>query len=427
LGEEASQRGTDFWNQRPLSAQFLAALARSQLPERVKTKSQHFGVIDLVITAGTGRKFGPDTTYLTRPTRLSDMRYSGVAPVTDILGPPLDQDGDFAMQDGVYRFGDSPVDLTAFQPSTLTDDVLEIPAEPPHAPASPRMPKSMHMNAAQKFKKILTAKPVKKLISTYENAKGHVKGKRTLMQRCGDMSKMSPRKRQEVLDSMKDVLDEDTMSSIMAVFESDEPSERKKVRFSLGEDIVNPAPMIDEPSETQMLASAADPLSYDFATIDPSLLENNSFGSYPQLHPPTMDATASPQDVGPAARSSQLTPPKRISKRTPASALSGSPTSTPVKYHHSHRKHEPTMPLIDPFIDSPVTPQRTPGSARTRTKWIPDEQTSDQALEHFQIPDLCVRSTVSYADGLKQRQVSKARGGEFVEQQFVVGMRFIVL
>jgi hypothetical protein len=60
-------------------------------------------------------------------------------------------------------------------------------------------------------------------------------------------------------------------------------------------------------------------------------------------------------------------------------------------------------------------------------RWIPDEQTSDQTLQHFQIPDTCVGSTVSYADGVKQRQVSKVRGGEFVEQQFVVGMRFIVL
>jgi hypothetical protein len=34
---------------------------------------------------------------------------------------------------------------------------------------------------------------------------------------------------------------------------------------------------------------------------------------------------------------------------------------------------------------------------------------------------------VTYADGRKQRQVNKIRGGEFEEQQFVLGMRFIVL
>jgi len=397
------------------------------LPERVKSKSQHFGIVDLVITAGTGRKFGPDTTYLTQPTRLSDMNYDGVTPVTEAFGPLLSHNSDFVMQDGILGFGDDLVDPTTFQSSTLTDEMFRMPSEQPHLPASPHTPKTMHMRTAQKLKDILTTKPMKKHISTYENAKGHVKGKRTLMQRFGDMSKMSPRKRQEVLSSMKEVLDEATMNTIMAAFEPDDPSERKKVRFSLGADVVNSAPTIIQPSESQTLASTAEPSNHTPATIDPSLLEVASIEPSLQLHPSTTDATVGAQDVDSAVLSSHLTTPKRKSKRTPASALSVSPISTPVKYHHSHHKHETTMPLADPFLHPPVTPQRTPGSNRTRMRWIPDEQTSNQMLQHFQIPNTCVGSTVSYADGLKQRQVSKVRGGEFVEQQFVVGMRFIVL
>jgi hypothetical protein len=67
------------------------------------------------------------------------------------------------------------------------------------------------------------------------------------------------------------------------------------------------------------------------------------------------------------------------------------------------------------------------GSKRTSQAWLPKEKTSAQALRDFQVPDLCVGSAVSYAGGLQQRQVAKARGGEFEKQQFVVGMRFVVL
>lgn len=78
---EASMRGTNKWDQHPISAQFLAALARSYLPEDLRVKGQEFAVVDVLITAGKGRKFGPDTSYLTVPTRLSDMNFSGVTPV----------------------------------------------------------------------------------------------------------------------------------------------------------------------------------------------------------------------------------------------------------------------------------------------------------------------------------------------------------
>jgi hypothetical protein len=112
-----------------------------------------------------------------------------------------------------------------------------------------------------------------------------------------------------------------------------------------------------------------------------------------------------------------------------------------VKYHHSHRMYDPTMDLMGPFADdqpvfvlpsvhtpSLVTPQQTIGSSTTKSKKaIAKEQLPSNAVKNFQIPELFKGSAVSYADGDKQRQAIKARGGEFEEQQFMVGMRFIVL
>lgn len=436
-------RGTNIWNQRPISAQFLAALARLPLPKHVKSKRQPLGVVDLVITAGKGRKFGPNTTYLTEPTRLSDKKFSRVVPVTEELEPLVDQDGNFISQGTIPGLLGDTAHLTTYQSLEVADAIFDIPSEQPHTPTSPRTSKPMHMTTAQKLREILEATPMKTLLLNYENAKGHQKGKRTLRQRLGDMSKMSPMKRQEVLGSMKEELDEDTFSTIMTACDIDVAelamAESKKVRFSFGEDTSDLAHADDFALDAPALATADDPFGDMLPQTNPFWFEDQIFEPYPLLHSTTtLDENSDVLHVGPAALSAQLTPP--TNKRTPASALSNSPTSVAVKYHHSHHNYDPPMQLTDPLLDDqpepgsptlrttpPAKPQQSAGSTRTRKKWYPEEQTSDQALEHFEIPDTCVGSAVSYADGLKQRQVSKARGGVFEEQQFVVGMRFIVL
>lgn len=484
LGQEANRRGTDLWGQRPISAQFLEALARSQLPNSVKTKSQHFAVIDLVITAGKGRKYGPDTTYLLEPTRLADSRFLALATVSDGSGPLLHQDGDIVLQDDSQMFGGDHMDFTNFQPSGLTGDMFGLPSEQPRIPATPRTPKTMDMHTSQKLKDILDARPMKKLLSKYENAKGHVKGQRTLRQRFGDMSKMSPRKRLEALSDLREELDDDAMNLIMEAFEhldpESAPSESKKVRFSFGEDGVPPAPTFgdniryifgeganvpaptfdenmrsgfgenimapaatfDETFDTQMIDTAADSLGLTFPQMNPSLLQDDFIGPNPEFDPTTtFNASTDVFHAGTTVNPADLNPLKNFIKRSPASALSGSPTSTRMNYHHSHHMYEPTMDLMDPFADDqqmfalpsvhtppPVTPQQTIGSSTTKSKKaVAKEQLPSHAVKNFHVPELFKGSAVSYADGDKQRQAIKARGGEFEEQQFVVGMRFIVL
>ena len=52
---------------------------------------------------------------------------------------------------------------------------------------------------------------------------------------------------------------------------------------------------------------------------------------------------------------------------------------------------------------------------------------ADPALPAFDVPELCRGSALGYtADGM-QRLIPKARPGTFDEEEFVVGMRFVVL
>ena len=446
LAQEANMRGTDIWGQLPISAQFLAALARSRLPKGIKNKSQHFAVVDLVVTAGKGRKFGPDTVYLAEPTRLADKKFAGFAPTTYDSGPLLHQDGDVMLPNDSQMFGAGPVDSTSFQPSGSSGDMFRMPSEQTRTPATPHTPKTMDMKTSQRLREALNATPMKQTLSKYENSKGRVKGARTLRQRVGDMSKMSPRKQQEVLNRLKEELDEDTMGAIMAAFDADDPeparSEPKKVGFSFG-GFVAPA---HNASYTQTFATTADPLSL---TVDPAYKPDDT--SFAQTFADTVDpfSLALPETNSSLLQggifSSYPPPNQTMASEGNFDFLNFNPAVpptdlTPFTYHHSHHKYDPTMELADPFVDDqptfglaslhtglPFTPQPASASSQKSKKALAREALPDHAVTRFQIPDVFKKSTVGYADGLKQRQATKARGGEFEEQQFVVGMRFIVL
>ncbi|KAK4951032.1 hypothetical protein LTR10_011025 [Elasticomyces elasticus] len=79
ISREAHARGRDKWGVMPPSAEVLCALSKLDLPERLK-RQHGLAIIDLVITSGTGKKYGPDTAYITKPIRMDDPRYK----VTDV-------------------------------------------------------------------------------------------------------------------------------------------------------------------------------------------------------------------------------------------------------------------------------------------------------------------------------------------------------
>ncbi|KAF1851389.1 uncharacterized protein K460DRAFT_273943 [Cucurbitaria berberidis CBS 394.84] len=79
LQNESDERGKDKAGSISPSAEFLTALANMQMPAQVremqKPDGRQFGVIDLVISAGNGRKVTSGTSYLKAPQRLADENY----------------------------------------------------------------------------------------------------------------------------------------------------------------------------------------------------------------------------------------------------------------------------------------------------------------------------------------------------------------
>jgi hypothetical protein len=83
LQQEASQRGVDADGSAPPTAAYLQALATMHTPEQIsgmqKPGGMLFGIIDLVISAGDGRKITSGAGYLKSPQRLVDETFPFVA------------------------------------------------------------------------------------------------------------------------------------------------------------------------------------------------------------------------------------------------------------------------------------------------------------------------------------------------------------
>jgi hypothetical protein len=79
LMRESEERGTDKQGNVPPSAEFLKVLATMQMPAQVSDMqepgSKEFGVIDVVISAGDGKKVTSGATYLKAPQRLLDTNF----------------------------------------------------------------------------------------------------------------------------------------------------------------------------------------------------------------------------------------------------------------------------------------------------------------------------------------------------------------
>lgn len=439
LKQEASTRGVNKQNERPLTAQFLTTLARSQLPATVRAKGRRFAVIDLVITAGRGRKFGAETTYITEPSRLLNKKFSGVAPIVGHIEPHHDDDeedltlqSDYFMANGEYIFNSD---------SEMFKGIRTMSAEQLHASADP------HTHTAKQnirdHSSTLDTIPTQRNSSNHEKSSGHSNGKRTLRQRFHDiaMASKKKKKRGEALESVKQELDDGIADIFMSARNMElsivAPSEPQDMQFL--DDLTGPAFMDDnDEPDLNKFVTTPDALDRTLPQVNPFWLEEESFGPKPQFRTMKSTNNDSGHDRILAAGDPMqlmLTPPKETSKSTGASALSSSPISIPMKYNTSRRKRQVDTSTNDHpvrsskrAVPSPRTPQRSVDTPnRTSKRWHPDEQTPEQALGTFDVPDLCKGSAVTYADGLKQRQVSKARGGEFEEQEFVVGMRFIVL
>jgi hypothetical protein len=79
LGWEADERGTDSAGNVPPTSNFLKALSTMEMPDEIRSfqspGSRNFGVVDVVITAGDGRKVTSGKGYLKTPQRFPDKNF----------------------------------------------------------------------------------------------------------------------------------------------------------------------------------------------------------------------------------------------------------------------------------------------------------------------------------------------------------------
>ncbi|KAK0933463.1 hypothetical protein LTR29_014980 [Friedmanniomyces endolithicus] len=226
LENEAGLRGRNKWGDVPPTAELLLALSRHQLPVQLSDQPG-LAVFDLVITAGYGKKYGPETAYLLAPTRMDDPEYT-------LLG---EEDGryasdPFAVEDAML-FG---MDINDTSPLRGSRSSTLLQRDVPQT--SFREPSSFHALSAQQSSPqpqrrsaiAVPQTPTKKSrladlpelegvdlnmkLGSFENARGKTARQRTLKQRLSDINQMNPTNRAKSIAALREELDETPLRAI---------------------------------------------------------------------------------------------------------------------------------------------------------------------------------------------------------------------
>ncbi|KAK4892069.1 hypothetical protein LTR27_009419 [Elasticomyces elasticus] len=538
ISREAHARGRNKWGDMPPSAEVLCALSKLDLPERLK-RQHGLAIIDLVITSGTGKKYGPDTAYITKPIRMDDPKYK-VSPdaglhISKDSSDPFTDDGEMLV--GMTAVDVSPLrglSFSAFDNNrAATRHIspirgMSLAAPSPLRPfqSSPEVPlirqrRSMTAAPETPTKRVLNARaPELELdlhgvnlnmrVTMFETARGGTSQQRTLKKRLSDIKQMNATNAAKAIAALKLELGEEKMHAInralrlRAAEEAMLSSPSKRAR--LDEDMATqgmdwdalsmladaalagqdgtidpqytmwPAPVLDQPravGDVEMMEpghrvrmdSAVDVNGmdmFDLAT-DPELGEPQKVDSF--MMPPNFEAL-----YGPVAAENQAiinvhdnpalaldpdaifegTSQHTTPKVTRASALANSPCAVPVKASLRKGRTPTRSPKkagesiyrprigspfpIDPLLSASPSPVKSGrGANRTKDAWNPHEQTLQQALaeaaEKDGVGGLGKESVVRYAEMVegRQRQIGKARSGEFKEESVVVAMRWVVV
>lgn len=132
LQQEANERGRNKSGSISPSAEYLRALASMPMPEQVnnmqKPGCKHFGVIDVVISAGDGRKITSGTSYLKAPQRLADENFPLTAGINDISRQLRTQDAASEVDESVKERVRASADLAMYVGQGESDPEYE-----PHA------------------------------------------------------------------------------------------------------------------------------------------------------------------------------------------------------------------------------------------------------------------------------------------------------
>ncbi|KAI7278855.1 hypothetical protein KC345_g5696 [Hortaea werneckii] len=206
LEQEALARGRNDAGDMPPSAEFLQALSELKVPQSVEG-NEKIGIIDVIVTAGTGKKYGPEHGYLSEPSRMDDNTYSIL---NDAPGPAANA----LMQLGQEAEEASPL----FDPSYrgITSAYTGVPITPARKrrdsgssvrEAPTKKQKTTPADLAKKFG--LEGVDLKQMIDGYETSMGRAGlQKRNLSQRLTDLAKMNPTNQEKQLAVLKEQLAE---------------------------------------------------------------------------------------------------------------------------------------------------------------------------------------------------------------------------
>ena len=426
LMEEVSARGINRNGGLAPSAELLLALSQHPLPLRLESKNS-LGIIDLVITAGRGKKHGPDRAYITAPARLEDARYTPLAAMPIVAGNDISSDG-IEVSDGAAM-----------------DDFSLVRAPPtlPHQQAissSPEIPLMRQFSASGRpetpSKKVLDvhAAPIDLTTDTQPSA-SHVM-LRSIRQITGTTETDKVRN----LAALREELDGLQLPSANIDMTLLQPSSKRIKLHHQTEagpslpanasynDVTGPFDVFNVPSVGDpMFPSHVDPIMHTQARIDTALSGGAAFaGTFLRR----------------IAASSPLSSPSKITR---ASSLANSPCCSPLKSPKRNANAVKTFVQPDtvPSMDSDLSAATSPPphdhtssivkdvllEARSGEKSGPPKESTPQAtLQQWRMPALAKGSSLTFMEDDSQgaRQVAKARSGAFAEESLAVGMRFVV-
>ncbi|KAK1085114.1 hypothetical protein LTR48_004846 [Friedmanniomyces endolithicus] len=471
LEKEARSRGRNKWGDVPPTAELLLALSQHQLPVQLSDQPG-LAVFDLLITAGYGKKYGPETAYLLAPTRMDDPEYPLLGEEDGrYAGDPYASDP-FAVEDAML-FGmdiDDASPLRGLRSSTLLQ--RNVPQTSCREPSPFRALSAQQSSPLPQRRSAIAVPqtPTKKArltdlpelegidlnmkLGSFENARGKTARQRTLKQRLSDINQMNPTNRVKSIAALREELDETTLRSDMEA-----APERDRMAYSPDENHPVKAETVPIPERRDSLEFGAgfrrpaelpeSEYMSPHSVLDPELV---SIDEKAQLTQDRMDRTleSGSNFHTPSISTQHLTP----QKKTRASALANSPCAVRVKSptrqgrtpiltpqrNAANNQNTYYPPLSAPFQNDPLlavdespaspSPAKSSGRGanRTRRAWNPTEITLAEALVEAEKKDgLRKGSVVQYAGLQRQRQVGKARSGVFREESVVVGMRFVVI
>ncbi|RMZ01049.1 hypothetical protein D0862_06503 [Hortaea werneckii] len=539
LEQEALARGRNDAGDMPPSAEFLEALSELKVPQSVEG-NESIGIIDVIVTVGTGKKYGPEHGYLSEPSRMDDNTYSILNDARDPAANALMQLGQEAEEASPFFDPSNRGTTSAYTGYPITPARKRRDSGSSVRETPTKKQKTTPADLAKKFG--LEGVDLKQMIDGYETSMGKVGvQQRNLSQRLTDLAKMNPTNQEKQLAVLKGQLGEGIVQRAPV-----EAEEKGPLPASGTLPVHSAAPYDGPDSHAQLMGKSLldtnsrlyqrmvsspsappshvgggnDALPSDWAeTASPhgntyyynrvgmttwqrpdgtvplgwfeAIAANGSKYYYNRaLGTTTWQRPAMPGSGAPVEGTEGLpavaaddhpakTPVSAFGDAgdvmtTRASAIAGASCRVPVKPQRKAKKKASAPPAhvqddtliygngddafpVDPSIAATTaafgaitvtdeqdgirsgnnnasgTGSRSAnpfglGANRTRNAWNPHEKSPQKTLEEYKVPELSRGSCVSYSeDATVQRQVGKARNGEFKEEAVVWGVRFLVI